>query len=65
MIYTTEQIPFSFIKLNGGLNTNGNPMNISDNEASDLGNIDFDKFGRFIKRRGYIQLNSATPVSPV
>ena len=54
----TQEIPVSFKTLNKGLNTNGNPINISNEEASELQNIDFDKFGRFSKRKGYLQLNT-------
>ena len=54
----TEEIPFNNNNFKGGLNTNGNPMMISNEESSDLQNIDFDKFGRLKKRNGYIHLNS-------
>ena len=57
MKYQTDNIPVSFTKLNKGLNTNGNPLNINDQESSSLQNIAFDTFGSFSKRRGYYQLN--------
>ena len=57
--FTSPSSAFSLRKLNGGLNSSFSPVNIQDNEASDLLNIDFDKFGSFIKRNGYDTLNTS------
>jgi hypothetical protein len=62
MIYQTENIPFSFKQHRGGLNTNGNPLNIKDEESSALQNIDFDKFGALMKRKGYDTINPGAPI---
>lgn len=41
-----------------GLNSTASPISLQDGEASDLQNIDFDKFGGFSKRNGYTALNT-------
>ncbi len=58
MRYSTDKIPFSYKKLNGGLNTTSGPLGLADNESPDLKNIDFDKFGSFGQRNGYTALNT-------
>lgn len=49
--------------LNGGLNSTAGPLELKDNESSDLLNIDFNKFGSILKRSGYTYLNS-TAINP-
>lgn len=56
--YQTDFTPISITKLGGGLNTTAGPLNLQDNESSDLQNIDFDKFGSAKMRNGYEVLNS-------
>lgn len=56
--YTSPSVPFADTKFNGGLNTTAAPLNLQDNESSDLQNIDFDKFGSILKRNGYACLNT-------
>src|SRR3990167_7774507 len=56
--YTSVSVPFAHRKNAGGLNSTGSPMSLEDNEASELQNIDFDKFGSIKKRGGYTQLNT-------
>ena len=56
--YQSPIIQVSFIKNNGGLNTNGNIMNILDNQSSSLQNVIFNKFGAVLKRNGFLHLNS-------
>jgi len=57
--FQTRSLPVGIIKSNGGLNTTASPLNVADNESTDLQNIDFDKFGSLLKRSGYTQLNSS------
>ena len=47
------------INFNGGLNTTSGPLSLKDTEASDLQNIDFNKFGSILKRSGYSVLAEA------
>ena len=61
--YQTDFIPISITKLGGGLNTASGPLNLQDNEASDLSNIDFDKFGSFKSRNGYTTLNPSSVIT--
>ncbi len=56
--FTTSSSPLSFKKLNGGLNSTAGPLGLEPNEFSDLLNIDFDKYGSFLKRNGYTALNT-------
>jgi hypothetical protein len=56
--YTTPQVPMASFSLNGGLNSTASPLNLKDNESSDLQNIDFDKFGSIKSRNGYACLNT-------
>jgi len=56
--YKSEDIPISIVKLGSGLNTASGPLNLQENESSDLLNADFDKFGSVRKRNGYIHLNA-------
>lgn len=57
--YTSKKVPISYKKLGGGLNTTSGPLNLAENESSDLQNIDFDKFGSILKRNGYTALNTS------
>lgn len=43
----------------GGLNTTTNPISLQDNEVREIQNMDFDKFGSVIKRKGYTTLNTS------
>ena len=59
-------IPMSFnttkasnISLSRGLNTQG-IMKASNDESSDLRNVDFCKFGSVLKRKGYYHLNATS-----
>lgn len=52
----SEEIFFS--NNNGGLNTEGSPIAIKDNESPDLLNINLDFSGGISKRNGYTRLNS-------
>jgi hypothetical protein len=52
--------PESDVNFNGGLNSTSGPLSLKDTEASDLQNIDFNKFGSILKRAGYLNLNTAT-----
>ena len=45
-------------QLNGGLNSTAGPFGVQSNEATEIQNIDFDKFGSIIKRGGYATLNT-------
>ena len=60
MNYTTQPVPLSYTKLNGGLNTNSGPLGLEENESPDLQNIDFDKGGSFKQRQGYTALNTSS-----
>jgi hypothetical protein len=42
-----------------GINTTAGPIHLADNEASNLQNIDFNKFGSIVKRGGYTALNTS------
>lgn len=57
--FSTASVPISFKKLNGGLNSTAGPLGLEQNEFSELLNIDFDKFGSFLKRNGYTALNTS------
>jgi hypothetical protein len=56
--FLSKSVPSSHVALNGGLNSTSGPLNVADNESSDLQNIDFDKFGSILKRSGYTSLNT-------
>jgi len=56
--FTTRSTPVSLIKNSGGLNSTASPIGVADNEASELQNIDFDRFGAFKKRNGFTLLNT-------
>lgn len=56
--FTTKSVPIGFIKNSGGLNSTASPIGVQDNEASDLQNIDFDRFGAFRQRNGSTLLNT-------
>lgn len=55
---TTQSVPVSDRVLNGGLNSTSGPLNLGNNESSDLQNIDFTKFGSILQRNGYSALNT-------
>ena len=57
--YQTDNVPVSITKFGGGLNTASGPLNLQDNESSDLFDVDFDKFGSVKQRNGYTILNSS------
>ena len=57
--FTTKSVPIPLIKNSGGLNSTASPVGVADNEASDLQNIDFDRFGAFKKRNGFNLLNTS------
>lgn len=57
--FTTRSVPFNVVKNTGGLNSTASGLNVSDNESTDLQNIDFNKFGSILKRSGYSALNSS------
>jgi len=61
--YSSSSVPVKHITLGGGLNTASGPLNLQDNEASDLQNVDFDKFGSVVKRGGYEKLHTTKVVS--
>lgn len=56
--YTSQSIPYADLVFNGGLNSTSSPLNLKNNESSDLQNIDFDRFGAISKRNGYSCLNT-------
>lgn len=47
----------------GGLNTTGGALSLNDAESPDLLNVEFDKFGSILKRRGYTALNTSAIAS--
>lgn len=57
--YVTTPVSLASKALGGGLNTTAGPLHLEDNEASDLQNIDFDKFGSILKRNGYTAINTS------
>lgn len=57
--FTTGSQPISDANFNGGLNTTSGPLSLKNTEASDLLNIDFNKFGSIVKRNGYTALNTS------
>lgn len=57
--YTSPNITGKFIEFVGGLNSTGGPLSLSEQESSNLQNIDFDKFGSIVKRNGYLNANSS------
>ena len=58
--YTTKSIPVSSKAFNGGLNSTSGPLNVQENESSDLQNVDFNKFGSLLKRNGYACLSTSS-----
>jgi len=56
---TTSSQPIADINFNGGLNSTSGALSLSNNESSDLLNIDFNKFGSIVKRSGYNCLNTS------
>jgi hypothetical protein len=57
--FTTSSQPIGNKVLSGGLNSTSGPLNVQENESSDLLNIDFNKFGSILKRNGYASLGTA------
>lgn len=60
--YSFYSQPKDDINFNGGLNSTSGPLSLKDTEASDLQNIDFNKFGSILKRNGYSVLTQASDV---
>lgn len=58
--FTSVPQPFNQITFAGGLNTAAGPFAVADNESPDLQNVDFNIFGSFLKRNGYINVNSSS-----
>ena len=58
--YTTPSQTGANKILSGGLNSTSGPLNVQENESSDLQNIDFNKFGSILKRNGYASAGTAT-----
>jgi len=56
--FTSNSTPQGFIALSQGLNSTASPLNVLDTQATALQNIDFDRFGSFLKRNGYKHLNA-------
>jgi len=56
---TSKSVPTSFKRNAGGLNSTGSPLVLRDDESSDLQNMDFDRFGSPLQRKGYATLNSS------
>lgn len=56
---TTASQPITDKNFNGGLNSTSGPLSLDNSESSDLLNIDFNKFGSFLKRNGYTPLNTS------
>lgn len=61
--YTSQSSPKGDRSFSGGLNSTAGDLGLRDNEASDLQNVDFDKFGSVIKRNGYTALNTSALTS--
>jgi len=57
--YAGRVLSVSYNKLGGGLNSTAGPLGLEDNEASELQNVDFDKFGSILQRNGYTCLNTS------
>jgi hypothetical protein len=57
--YQSRSFPTGHRNFAGGLNSTAGPLGVQDNEASKLLNVDFNKFGSFIKRNGYTALNTS------
>ena len=60
--YTSPAITAGLLKFVGGLNSTAGPLELSNQESSDLQNVDFDKFGSIAKRNGYLNANT-TPIA--
>lgn len=56
---TTSSTTIGLRRLGGGLNSTASPLALEDDEASDLLNVDFDRFGSVKKRNGYTQVNTS------
>ncbi len=54
-----KRISVGYKKFGGGLNTTSGPLGLQDNESPDLQNVDFDKSGSVIQRKGYRTLNTS------
>jgi len=57
--YTSSSKPMNAPKNSGGLNNTAGLLSVGDNEASDLLNVDFTKFGSILKRKGSTALNTS------
>jgi hypothetical protein len=61
--FTTQSTQTADIAFNGGLNSSSGPLSLQDSEASNLQNIDFNRFGSILKRNGYSALNTTALTS--
>ncbi len=61
--YTSQSLTTADSSFSGGLNTSGGALSLQDSEASNLQNIDFNRFGSVTKRNGYTALNSSAIAS--
>ncbi len=61
--YTSQSITTGESNFSGGLNSSAGPLSLKDNEASNLQNIDFNRFGSIVKRKGYTALNTSAITS--
>lgn len=57
--YTSKTEQLSYRVFSSGLNSTANPLNLKDEELSDVQNVDYDKFGAIVKRNGYTALNTS------
>ena len=57
--YTSGSVAGANKVLSGGLNSTSGPLNVKEEESSDLQNIDFNKFGSILKRNGYASAGTA------
>lgn len=63
--YALYSQPKDDVNFDGGLNSTSGPLSLKDTEASDLQNIDFNKFGSILKRNGYFPLNTNSILGPL
>lgn len=63
--YVSDRVVVNTTQLGGGLNDTAGPLNLKDNESSDLSNVVFNRFGSVLSRRGYTALNTSAVVADV